>query len=292
MQYKKFMLLLAAAFAVLFVFLLIAVAGIGALATGGNVALIPVTGTILSSGQAGFGGTVASADTIVDFIEKADKNPSVEAIVLEINSPGGSAVGSDEIGQAIKAANKTTVAWIREVGASGGYWVASGCDIIIANRMSLTGSIGVIGSYLEFSGLMTRYNVTYERLVTGPYKDMGSPFREMTGEERRIFQKQLDIIHDYFVREVAENRNLPVEDVRSIATGAFMTGHDAKKHGLIDILGGKAEVLEYLREKTSKEPRFVRYEKKTGILDIIAGMRAGAGAHNLLAGASAAYLVQ
>ena len=133
----------------------------------GNVALIPIEGMITVNGAAGFGASGASSSDVVKFIEKADENTQVQVILLEINSPGGSAVASDEIAAAVKNTEKPVVALIREAGASGGYWIASAADYVIANRMSITGSIGVISSYLEFSGLMEQYGVGYERLVAG-----------------------------------------------------------------------------------------------------------------------------
>jgi len=136
----------------------------------GNVALISVEGIIMGGGSS-FGQEIVSSKTIVDFLKDAEEKSRVEAVVLEINSPGGSAVASDEIASQIKKMEKPVVVVIREVGASGGYWVASAADYVIANRMSITGSIGVISSYLEFSGLMERYGVSYERLVAGEYKD-------------------------------------------------------------------------------------------------------------------------
>src|SRR3990172_9614359 len=148
----------------------------------GNVAIIRIYGPILTTDGGLLSGEVTKSDDILKFIKKANESDEIKAVVFEINSPGGSAVASDEIGRAIKEMNKTTVAWIREVGASGGYWIASSTDHIIANRMSITGSIGVIGSYLEFSGLLNRYNVTYQRMVSGKYKDMGSPFKELSDE--------------------------------------------------------------------------------------------------------------
>ena len=152
----------------------------------GNVALIPIEGVIVGTddGEFLFESVTSSLDT-VELIEKADRNPNIKAIILEINSPGGSAVASEEIANAIKKTNKTTVAWIREIGTSGAYWVSSASDHIVANRVSITGSIGVIASYLEFPGLLDRYNITYQRLVSGKYKDIGSPYKEMTTEEDR-----------------------------------------------------------------------------------------------------------
>ena len=108
---------------------------------------------------------------------------------MEINSPGGSAVASDEIATAVKNAKKPVISLIREVGASGGYWVASASDYIIANRMSITGSIGVISSYLEFSGLMEKYGVGYERLVAGENKDLLTPYKKLEADQKALVQK-------------------------------------------------------------------------------------------------------
>lgn len=233
----------------------------------GNVALIPLRGVITLDGNLGFGEKGVSSEEIVEFIEKADKNPGIKAILIDINSPGGSAVASEEIMRAVKEANKTTVALIREVGASGGYWVASAADHIVANRMSITGSIGVLSSYLEFSGLLKDYNVTYQRIVGGKYKDTGSPFKELTYEERVILQAKIDTIHGYFIDSVAENRGLAVEQVRELATGMFYLGSEAKELGLVDVLGGQKEAVRIIEKELNITAELARYEKKKGFFD-------------------------
>ncbi len=235
----------------------------------GNVALIPIKGVIVTSGTDSiFSSGIVSSEETVELIEKADENPSIKAILFEIDSPGGGAVASDEIGNAIKAVNKTTVAWIRDVGASGGYWVASACDKIVANRMSITGSIGVTSSYLEFSGLLDDYNVTYERLVSGEYKDMGSPFRSLTQNERAILQSKINTIHDMFVEEVSKNRNLDEETVRGLSTGMFYLGVEAKELGLIDELGGKKEAEELIKKEAGlDEIEIVEFKRKPTVLE-------------------------
>ena len=233
----------------------------------GNVALIPIEGTIVGSDNSGLlGEATVSSSTIIQFIEEADKNPLVEVILLEINSPGGSAVASDEIAAAIKKTTKPVVSLIREVGASGGYWIASATEFIMANRMSITGSIGVLSSYLEFSGLMDKYGVGYERLIAGDKKDLGTPFRKMTLEERTIFQAKLGKIHDFFIEEVSENRRLTQAEVRKIATGEFFLGVEAKELGLIDALGDKTDLEKYLKEKYQlKKISYARYELRPGL---------------------------
>ncbi|MDP3764910.1 MAG: signal peptide peptidase SppA [Nanoarchaeota archaeon] len=236
----------------------------------GNVALIPIEGVIVGTEDSEFlFESVTSSPEAVEFIEKADKNPNIKAIILEINSPGGSAVASEEIANAVKKANKTTVAWIREAGASGAYWVASASDHVIANRVSITGSIGVIASYLEFPGLLEDYNVTYRRLVSGKYKDIGSPFKEMTDEEKAIFQQNLDEIRDYFVSEVAKNRKLNKKDVDKIANGMFYLGAQAKELGLVDEVGGKDEVISYIEKKEGIKADVVEYKKEKTLFDVL-----------------------
>jgi protease-4 len=234
----------------------------------GNVAVIPIEGVIMT-GESGsiLDDNAASSTQIVKYLEEAAKDDSIKAIVLEINSPGGSPVASDEIALAVKKTNKTTIALIRDVGASGAYWVASSANIIVANRMSVTGSIGVIGSYLDFSGFLQRYNVSYERLVSGKYKDAGTPYRALTPEEEKMFQQNLDEIREFFIQEVAKNRNMSINKTRQLATGMWFLGSKAKELGLVDVLGNKDTVDEILKKKLNETPVYVRYEHKKTLFD-------------------------
>lgn len=235
----------------------------------GNVARIKISGSIASDTSLG---DVSSAE-VVELIREAENNPQVRAILFEINSPGGSPVGSYEIADAIKQArdyNLTTVALVREVGASGAYWIASSTDYIIANPLSITGSIGVIGSYLEFSGLLTRYNVTYERLVAGKYKDVGSPFKKLNKDEKDKLQGEIDVIYEYFVGEVATNRNLPYDYVMNLSTGEVFTGINAEKLGLVDELGSFKEADAYLKMRlNTTHIEYVDYETQTTLIDVL-----------------------
>jgi protease IV len=239
---------------------------------GGNVALIPIEGVITGSDDSGFlfDDTVNSPDTI-KLIEKAAKNPNIKAVILMINSPGGSPVASEEIANAILKLNKTTVAWIRESGTSGAYWIASASDHIVASRMSITGSIGVIASYLEFPGFLGRYNITYRRLVAGDYKDIGSPYKEMTPEEEMALQNLLDEMRDYFVNEVAKNRRMSKRDIDKAANGLFYLGSEAKELGLVDELGGKEEAIAYIEQKESITAVISEYKTDKGLFEILAG---------------------
>lgn len=240
----------------------------------GNVALIPILGVITTNGEAStLGETVVSSSQIIEFLADAEINPHIKAIILEINSPGGSAVASDEIASAVKKSIKPTVAVIREAGASGGYWIASSTDHIIANRMSITGSIGVISSYLEFSGLMKDYGVGYERLVSGPLKDLGTPFKSLQPNEKNILQSKIQRIHEFFVDEVSENRNLPREEVTRLATGEFYLGVEALDLGLIDQLGDRSTAEQYLNTKYGlQEISYAIYEEPAGLLDLLSSI--------------------
>lgn len=248
----------------------------------GNVALIAINGEIMAeAGDTFLGESIISSEEIVKSIKDAEKDEKIKAIVIKINSPGGSAVASKEIADAIKNADKMTVAYIREIGTSGAYWAASAADHIIASEMAITGSIGVISSYLEYSGLLERYNVTHERLVAGIYKDMGSPLKSMDEAERMLFQKQLDRIQRYFLEEVAENRNLSEEVIEDIATARIYLGWDAKELGLVDELGGEDEVKNYLMEKLNLTTvEFAEYKKQKSFFDILSST-ASKNAYNL-----------
>ncbi len=239
----------------------------------GNVAIIPIYGVITTEpGQGLFATESAASYEIIKLIDEAENNPQIKAIVFEINSPGGSPVATDEISQRIKKTQKPTVSIIREVGASGAYWISTSTDHIITNRMSIVGSIGVYGSYLEFSGLLNRYNVTYVRMVSGEYKDMGSPLKDLEDKERVVLQKQLDLLYSYFVQEVATNRNMTYDDVDKIADGLFYLGSQAKDLKLIDELGGRDEVTAHLNQTYNITAEYVYYEKKESFLDMIRGV--------------------
>jgi len=245
--------------------------GNGTGAGSGNVARIPITGVILSGeSQSYLGEQIAQAKDLISFIKKADARPDVKAIVLDISSPGGSAVASEMVARAVATANKTVYAFIREQGTSGAYWVASASDKIIAHELSVTGSIGVISSYLEFSGLLQDYNVTYQRLVAGKYKDIGTPFRKLTQEEEQMLQGKLDVIHDAFITAVAENRHLPKEKVTALATGMFYLGKEAKEMGLVDELGDEEYVTELVKKELQLEAvQYVEYKKEKSFFDVL-----------------------
>ncbi|MFH1917389.1 MAG: signal peptide peptidase SppA [Nanoarchaeota archaeon] len=241
----------------------------------GNVAHITISGPLTTErSDTFFGSEGTSSEDVIQEIEKVKKDKGIKAVLFEIDSPGGSPVASEEIGNAIKNLDMPTVSWIREVGASGAYWVASSTDHIVANRMAITGSIGVFGSYLEFPGLLTRFNITYRRLVSGKYKDMGVPYRTLEEEEEAILQAKLDLIHEYFIEEVAMNRNLSINQTRELATGMFYLGSEAKDLGLVDELGGKEEAIKYLEGVLKANVTLVAFERERSLWDVLSEISA------------------
>ncbi|MBS3162409.1 signal peptide peptidase SppA [Candidatus Woesearchaeota archaeon] len=227
-----------------------------------KVAIIPIDGMITYDGGSSFFIESVSGESIAEKIESVNQDNSVKAIVLEINSPGGTVMGTKVVVDAIKEVDKPIVSVITESGTSGAYWIASQTDAIFADELSYVGSIGVIGSYLEFDGLLDDYNVTYRRLVTGDYKDIGSPYREMTSVEEGLMMDRLDKVHEYFVESVAEGREMSVEEVEDLSNGIFYLGMDCVDNGLIDYIGSKDDAVAYAQNLTGDVLSEIDYKDK------------------------------
>lgn len=218
----------------------LSISKIGNIRAGDQIAIIPIKGTITTTESFGVPfSPIKDSSSIIKKIEKAKLDTNVKGIILEINSPGGTVVASKEVVDAVKSSNKPVVAWIREIGTSGAYWIASASDKIVADSLSITGSIGVTASYLEFSELLGKYGIEYESLKTGEFKDIASPFRNLTAKEKDILLKKLQKIHEVFVDDVAKNRNLDKKTVSELANGIYYLGEEAKELGLVDYLGNK-----------------------------------------------------
>lgn len=234
----------------------------------GNTAVIPIHGEISTGNLGGFidGKGVKSSD-IVRLIQQAQEDTNIKAILLDIDSPGGAPVASEEIVNAVKRADKLVVALIRENGASGAYWVASAADYIIASPFSLTGSIGVLGSYLEFSGLLDKYGVSYTQLTSGEHKDIAAPFKKLTGQERALMQKKLDLIHRRFLDDIRKSRNLSAAQYKEISTGIFYLGEEAVELNLVDALGDKQTAISYISEQLKIDVVEVPYNVRKGFFE-------------------------
>lgn len=204
------------------------------------------TGTSESISEDGEAVDGISSDDLMWAIKDADENADVAAIVLEIDSYGGSPVAGEEVAAMIKKASKPVVAVIRGAGTSAAYWAATGADYIVASANSDVGAIGATSSYLESAQKNNKDGLAYVDLRSAPYKDMGDPDRALTAAEKVLWQRDLDIIHKNFVQAVAENRKLELEKVAKLADGSSMLGQMAKDNGLIDQIGGRDEAIQYL----------------------------------------------
>ncbi len=186
-------------------------------------------------------------------IEQLADTKGVKAIVLDINSPGGSVGAVQEIYTRIlrvkkKHNNLPFVALFGDVAASGGYYIASACDKIVAHPGTLTGSIGVIFSVSNMEGLFAKVGYKSDPIKSGKHKDIGSPSRPMTPEERQILQTLIDDAYGQFVQAVADGRKMTVEQVKPLADGRIYSGHQAKELGLVDQLGDSVDAAKLAAE--------------------------------------------
>lgn len=207
----------------------------------GKVGVIYIDGTI-ASGQndTGFLSSGCSSEEIAAAIRKAARDPEIGAVVIRLNSPGGTPAASQEIGlevDRLRQSGKKVVASMGDVAASGAYWVAACTDQIVANPGTMTGSIGVIMQTPNLQGLYDKLGISEETFKSGPYKDMGSSSRPVTVEERAIFQSMIDDIYNQFIDAVAKGRHKDVIEIRKLADGRVFTGRQAMELGLVDQLG-------------------------------------------------------
>jgi protease-4 len=226
------------------------------------VAIIPISGAIYQTDSSRV--WERGSQQIARRIKAAAARKEVKAILLDINSPGGSVGAVQEIYSAIMRAKAETkkpfVARFGDVSASGGYYVAAACDKIVSAPGTITGSIGVIFSASSFSGLMNKIGMRNETIKSGKFKDIGSPSRDMTAEERKLLQAIIDDSYGQFVDAVAAGRRMPAEEVRVLADGRIYTGRQALAVKLIDKLGDLQDALDIAGEmaKIGKNPRVVR----------------------------------
>jgi protease-4 len=214
----------------------------------GKIAIIYVEGVILGGrGQSTVLMEQGGTDQIIKQIHQARDDESVKAVVLRINSPGGSAAASQEVGEELKklrAQGKVVVTSMGDVAASGGYWLAACTDKIYANPTTMTGSIGVYMPYANWEELYKKIGIYQEKIKSGPHKDILSPERQMTSEERGIIQIMVDDIYNQFVDVVTEGRKMDREQVRKLADGRIYTGNQAKQLGLVDELGNMYDAID------------------------------------------------
>jgi len=196
---------------------------------------------------------VTSADDIAYYVKEAEKADNIKAIIMEIDAYGGSPVASEEVANHLKHATKPLVTMIRDVGLSGAYWAATGADIIFASKNSDIGSIGVTMSYVDNVQKNIKEGLTYNQISSGKFKDYGSPDKMLSYEEKQLFQRDVDILHNNFIEAIAENRGMTIEEVIKLADGSSMTGDFALEAGLIDRIGGIYEVKDYIKDLINED---------------------------------------
>lgn len=230
-----------------------------------------------------------SADALVELIEQAGADPAVEGLLLRLNTPGGEVVPSDDLCRAVAAFEGPTIAYTDDLCASGGYWIASGCDTFLAHEASLVGSIGVRGSLLNVAELADRLGVRHERFTAGAYKDAGSPFRDMEAHEREYLQGLIDGQYETFLDRVVEGRALDEDTVRETEARVYR-GEEAVDLGLVDELGGRDEAeglmadrldLPETRVRTFEPERPITVRLRGGIERIAFAVGAGVASHLL-----------
>ncbi len=230
--------------------------------TGDRIALVRIEGMILSSEKA------------VEELNGYADDSSIKAIVIRVDSPGGGVVASQEIANAVKNAKKSgkkVVVSMGALAASGGYYLSAPADKIVANPGTLTGSIGVIMEFATVEKLLEKVGVKGVVIKAGEYKDMASPFRDMTDAERKLLQGVMDDVHAQFIQAVAEGRGLTVDAVRAIADGRIFTGRQALELKLVDQLGDLEDSIQVAAKLAGikGKPRIVKKEKKIPFIDLL-----------------------
>jgi protease-4 len=212
-------------------------------------------------------GIILDSSDILKEINRFKKDGRTKAIVLRINSPGGQVAPAQEIfnelRKIVKEKKLRIVASLGSVAASGAYYIACGAEKIIASPGTITGSIGSLTQLTDITGLLRMLNVKTDTIKSGKFKDMGSPFRPATEEEKELMKRIVDDIYQQFLSDVAESRNIPVESLRPVADGRIITGKMAKQYNLIDEFGNLQDAIRIAAEMSGikEEPKVV-YPKK------------------------------
>lgn len=232
-----------------------------------NVAVIKIQGEIVTYGtelvdsasETTISSDIVSSETIVGYLNEIEKDDDINAIIVEIDSFGGSPVASEEIMDSLKKTTKPTIAVIREIGASGAYLIATGARRIYASKLSEVGGIGITMSYLDYSQKNQEEGIIYQQLSSGKFKNSGNPDKELTAEEKEVLMRDIKKMHRLFVENVAVNRDLDIKTVEKLADGSTMLGQDAKEKGLIDEIGNIDDAENWLKSQLGIEPELCVY---------------------------------
>jgi protease IV len=240
-----------------------------------KIVAVPVEGEIAPADDT-LGGTqpTATPEGLADALRQAGQDTSVVAVVLEVNSPGGGVTASDEMHQSIldfrENTDKPVVVSMGDTAASGGYYISTAADRIVANETTLTGSLGVIFQLNNFAEAADKYGIKQVVIKSGKYKDMGNAFREMTPEELEIFQSIVDESYSEFVDVISEGRKIPEDRVREIADGRVYSGSQARELGLVDSFGGLDEASATAgRLAGARDTTLVRYVQEPTLTETL-----------------------
>ncbi len=251
---------------------------------GPRIAVIYAVG-LISSGASSYDspqGQVVGSDTLVEYLRRARADSSIRAIVLRVDSPGGSAIASDVIWREVVLTRnvKPVIASMSDVAASGGYYIAMPAHAIVAQPATLTGSIGVVMVKFVIDGTLKKLGITMEGVANGRYADLYSPVRPFTSEERAKVQEQIQATYDAFVEKAASGRNTTPERIDAIAQGRVWTGKQARQIGLVDELGGLDRALALAKQRAKLAPdadvELVLYPGKKSIYEIMRNPFGGA----------------
>lgn len=254
----------------------------GGWGSSGTVGVLRLDGVVAAESQSSlFGGGGIDPIGTAEALRDADADSGIDAVVLRVNSPGGSPAASWEIYQAVKEMTKPVVVSVADVTASGAYYFCSPADVIMAAPSSEVGSIGVILSAQDLAGLYDKLGIGYTVLTKGKYKDIGSPARKMTQEEKDILSAQMDTIYRQFIAAVAEGRkNLTPKQVEDLATGLTYPGEEALRLGLVDKLGSYGDALDEAARRAGLDAedygvRDLDPQTAGGLLPLLFGAHAG-----------------
>lgn len=244
-----------------------------------KVAVINAAG-VINSGSSGFdpvNGAVIGADSLVEYIREARADRSVRAIVLRVDSPGGSSTASDLIWRELSISRENqrpVIVSMSDLAASGGYYIALGGDVIVAQPGTLTGSIGVYTGKFVTTGSLDKLGANIEATSNGRHAEMYSPDRRFTAEERQKVQESMQLVYDQFIERTAAARQMPPERVDEVAQGRVWTGEQARQIGLVDEIGGLYKAIDIAKQRAriaaDEEVQLVVYPPRRSFYEVLA----------------------
>ena len=265
MKQKRVLIIIAAIVVLFFLSVIVRIMMVGTSSIGQKVAVLDIAGIITKS------------DAPIKLIHAYRDDPSVKAIVLRINTPGGSVAPVQEIHRELTKLEKPIVASMGGTAASGGYYIACAADTIVANPGTLTGSIGVIMQFTKMKGLYEKIGLEQQVIKSGQFKDAGSIFRDLTEEEKDVLQGTVDDVYNQFVDAIVKSReeHLNRDEIVKLADGRIFSGKQAQNHKLIDKLGNLQDAIKIAGALGNIEgtPKIVRKQRKSSLLEQLIGIK-------------------